>query len=110
MNTWAAVLLAGAGTYAFRLSMIMVVDRLVLPSWFERASSYVMPAVFAALVATSLGGVVGDAAAGHLATSGPVMAGAAATTLVARRRSAAAAVFAGMAVMWISQSMAVVAR
>jgi branched-subunit amino acid transport protein len=83
--------------------MIIVVDRLVLPSWFERASGYVMPAVFAALVATSLGGIVGDAVAGHLATSAPVMAGAAAASVVALRRSAATAMLAGMAVMWLSQ-------
>lgn len=109
MSAWAAVLLAGAGTFAFRLSMIMVVDRLVLPQWFERASGYVMPAVFAALVATSLHGVAGDAMAGHLATSAPVMAGVAATSVVARRRSAAAAVLTGMTVMWITQSVGAVA-
>lgn len=103
MNPWLAVLLAGVGSYAFRYSMILVVDRFVLPPAFDRACRYVMPAVFAGLVTASLGRLVGTAAVGTAAASIPVLVGVAITTLVARRHAVGAAVFAGMASLWCSQ-------
>jgi branched-subunit amino acid transport protein len=103
MNLWLAVLLAGSGSYAFRYSMILALDRFAFPLAFDRACRYVMPAVFAGLVAASLARLVSAAAAGTVAASIPVLVGVAVTTLVARRHPVGAAVFAGMAAMWCSR-------
>ena len=99
MNAWIAVLIAGIGSYASRVGMIVVIDRFTLPTWFERVSSYVMPAVFAGLAAASLAAPLADGTRAAM----PVLAGAAATVVVARVRSAAVAVLAGMTVLWAMQ-------
>ncbi len=57
MTAWIVVLLAGVGSYLFRLSMIALADRVQLPARVEQASAFVAPAAFAAL------GVTGVAAA-----------------------------------------------
>lgn len=98
MKAWAAVLAAGLGSYAFRIWMVLIIDRVVIPRWFERVSTYVMPAVFAGLVAGSLA----EPLAADAAVAVPVLAGAATTAVVARRRSAALAVAAGMSMLWAS--------
>ena len=95
MSALLAVLLAGAGSYAFRLGAVVVIDRYSLPAWFDRMSAFVMPAVFVALAVGSMAAPVGDGAA----TAMPVVTGALVTAFVARRRSAATAVLAGMSVL-----------
>jgi branched-subunit amino acid transport protein len=41
MNAWIVILAAGFGSYLFRLSMIVLVDRITLPAYLERASGLV---------------------------------------------------------------------
>jgi branched-subunit amino acid transport protein len=98
VNAWIAVLAAGLGSYAFRVGTVLILDRVVIPPWFGRVSAYVMPAVFAGLVAGSLA----EPLTRQDAVAMPVLAGAAATAVVARRRSAALAVAAGMSTLWIT--------
>jgi branched-subunit amino acid transport protein len=102
MNAWIAVLIAGCGSYAFRFGVIVVIDRFTLPTWFERVSSYVMPAVFAGLAGASFAVPLADG----IGSAMPVLAGATATLVVARIRSAALAVLAGMTVLWAVQGAA----
>jgi branched-subunit amino acid transport protein len=89
------VLAAGAGSYAFRVGAVVVIDRFSLPSWFDRMSAFIMPAVFAALAVGSLAAPVDEG----MATATPVLAGGFTTAAIARRRSAATAMVAGMSVL-----------
>jgi branched-subunit amino acid transport protein len=95
MSAWLAVVLAGVGSYAFRMGAVVVIDRFALPAWFDRVSALVMPAVFAGLAAGSLAASADDGARTVLS----VMSGAVVTVAVARKRSAATAVLAGMVVL-----------
>jgi branched-subunit amino acid transport protein len=99
MTAWLAVLLAGAGSYAFRLGAVALLDRFALPGWFDRVSALILPAVFAALAAGSLAAPAVEGAR----TAVPVLAGAVVTAAVARRRSAATGVLAGMSALCAAQ-------
>src|SRR5918994_1374359 len=59
MSVWLAILVAGLGSYLFRISMVMLADRVTMPEKLERASTFVAPAAFAALAA---GGIAAKAA------------------------------------------------
>ena len=98
MNAWAAVCLAGVGTFFFRFGVVSVVDRVGLPAWFERASSNVMPACFAGLASVALLGHAGRGPGDAF----PLVAGAAVTVAVARSRPAHVAMFCGLGVLWVS--------
>ena len=96
MSAWVAVVLAGLGTFLFRVGVAAVVDRVALPSWFERASSNIMPACFAGLASVAL---LGHASRGP-ADAVPLAAGAVVTVAVARSRPAHLAMFCGLGVVW----------
>jgi branched-subunit amino acid transport protein len=102
MNAWLAVLLAGVGSFAFRVGAVLVIDRLTVPDWFDRVSKLVTPAVFAGLAAGSLAAPLTEGTG----TAVPVLAGAVATVAVAVRRTAATAVLAGMSVLVAVQLLA----
>lgn len=97
MSAWLAVVLAGAGSYAFRLGAVVVINRYALPAWFDRVSALIMPAVFSAL---AIGALAESAGEGTTAAA-PVLAGAVVTAAVARKRSAATAVLVGMSVLCV---------
>ena len=59
MSVWLAILAAGLGSYLFRLSMVVLADRVTMPEKLERASTFVAPAAFAALAA---GGIAANTA------------------------------------------------
>ena len=99
MMAWAAVVLAGIGTFVFRFGVAAVVDRLTLPAWFERASANVMPACFAGLAAVAL---LGHANRG-LGEAVPLAVGAVVTVVVARSRPAHVAMFCGLGVLWAAE-------
>lgn len=50
MNTWLVIGLAGAGTYAIRLSMLALVSHHRLPRAVRAALEYVTPAVLLAII------------------------------------------------------------
>ena len=54
MTAWIVVLLAGLGSYLFRISMVMLAERVRLPARLEQASAFVAPVAFAALAVTSV--------------------------------------------------------
>jgi branched-subunit amino acid transport protein len=50
MNIWLIIALAGAGTFAIRLSMLVLVDHNALPGIVREAVRFVSPAVLAAII------------------------------------------------------------
>ena len=50
MNIWLIILLAGAGTFAIRLSMLVFVHHSALPPVVREAVRFVSPAVLAAII------------------------------------------------------------
>ena len=50
MNLWLTILLAGALTFAIRLSFIGAAGRMGIPAWFERMLRFVPVAALTALI------------------------------------------------------------
>ena len=103
MNAWIAILAAGLGSYLFRLSAIVLIDRITMPGYLQRASRLVAPAAFAALAAAG----VTAACRGLGATQAvaPLAAVAAAVIAVLRTGSSYAAILVGMPTLWITTSL-----
>ena len=99
MNAWTVVLMAGVGSYLFRLSMIGFADRIRLPARFDDSAALVAPTAFAALAVTSVAGAV--LGAGLPQASAPLAAAAIAVLAVLRTGSSHAAVLAGMPTLWL---------
>jgi branched-subunit amino acid transport protein len=99
MTVWLVVLAAGLGSYVFRISMILLVDRIGTPTWLEQASAFVVPVAFVAL---ATGGVVASASGVGLAHAVPPLAAVAAAVAAVRRTgSSSAAIVAGMPTLWL---------
>jgi branched-subunit amino acid transport protein len=103
MNAWIVILAAGIGSYLFRVSAIVLVDRIKMPAYLERASGLVAPAAFAALAAAD----VATACTGLGATqaAAPLAAVAAAVIAVLRTGSSYAAILVGMPTLWVTTSL-----
>lgn len=99
MTAWLVVLLAGLGSYLFRISMVVLANRVTLPEKVMRASAFVAPAAFAALAATGVtAGIVGL----DLARALPPLAAVAVAVAVVRRTGRPyVAVIAGMPTLWL---------
>jgi branched-subunit amino acid transport protein len=97
VSAWIVVVAVGAGSFLFRISMLLVAARVGLPPVVERAAAHAVPVSFAALAAAAL--------AGHVAAAGAVAApaGAVAVAVVAVRRTGSppAALAAGMPALWL---------
>jgi branched chain amino acid efflux pump len=52
MSVWVVLIAVGAGSYALRLSMFVLLGRRELPAWTARPMTLVAPAAIAALVAS----------------------------------------------------------
>lgn len=99
MTAWAVVLVAGLGSYLFRISMIMLADRVALPEKVEQASGFVAPAAFAALAATGLTAATHGVGVAHAIP--PLAAVAVAVIAVRRTGRAYVAVLVGMPTLWL---------
>lgn len=99
MSVWLAILAAGLGSYLFRLSMVVLADRVTMPEKLERASTFVAPAAFAALAA---GGIAANTAGADAGGWVPPL-GAVVVAVIAVRRTGRpyAALLAGMPALWI---------
>ena len=103
MSVWIVILAVGLGSYLFRLSMILLIDRFTMPSLIDRASGLVAPAAFAALAA---GGVAtACTSVGASQAAAPLAAVAAAVIAVLRTGSSYAAILVGMPTLWIMTSL-----
>lgn len=103
MNAWMVVLAAGAGSFLFRLSMIVAADRVRLPARLDHAADFVAPSAFAALAMTGVAG----AALGATGTAAlpPLVAATVAVLAVLRTGSAYAAVLTGMPALWLTTAL-----
>jgi branched chain amino acid efflux pump len=99
MNVWLIIIAAGLGSYLFRISMVVLADRVTMPHVLERASTFVAPAAFAALAA---GGIAANTAgldlAGWTASLAAIVVAVTAVRLTGRPY---AALLAGMPTLWI---------
>ncbi|WP_277208166.1 AzlD domain-containing protein [Isoptericola croceus] len=99
MTPFVVIVLAGLGSYLFRISMVLLAERMRLPERLERASSFVAPAAFAALAATSI--AAASMGADVAAAVPPLGASAVAVAAVRLFRRAWAAPLVGMPVLWL---------
>ena len=67
MSLWLTVLLAGAVTFAIRLSFIGAAGRVGIPAWFERRLRFVPVAALTALIAWRTRNVLATIGGGMLA-------------------------------------------
>jgi branched-subunit amino acid transport protein len=99
MSVWLVIVLAGLGSYLFRISMVVLADRMTMPEQLERASAFVAPAAFAALAA---GGIAASTASVDVAGwTAPLAAVVVAVVVVRRTGRPYAALLAGMPTLWI---------
>ncbi len=99
-TVWAIFVVAGAGTYALRLSFLALLGRGGdVPPAARRALALVPPAVLAALVAPALARSGGEF---DLATA-RFAAGAFAALVAWRTRNVVATLVAGMGLLWLLQ-------
>ena len=103
MNTWIVIVAVGLGSYLFRLSMIILTDRIAMPPYLERASGLVVPAAFAALAAAGVAAACSGL--GVTRATAPLAAVAAAVIAVLRTGSSQAAILVGMPVLWIATAL-----
>jgi branched-subunit amino acid transport protein len=98
MTPWLVILAAGVGSYAFRVSMLVLAARFGVPPVLERAARLAVPTAFAGLAATSLAQHAGATGGGGWA---PIAAVAVAIVAVRRTGSSHAALLAGMPALWL---------
>lgn len=102
MNAWSVIALAGAGSYLFRISMLVIAARTAVPAVVERAAAFAVPVAFAGLAASALANHTADAGTGAV----PALAGVAVGIAAVRRTGAApAAILAGMPTMWVLSAL-----
>ncbi len=101
MNLWLTMAIAGLLTYAIRLSFIMLLERVSMPDWFQRALRFVPAAVLSAIIVPGLfdrGGAV------DFSPRNPqVWAGVLAIAVAWRTRNVLATIAAGMAALLVLQ-------
>lgn len=99
MSAWLVVLAVGLGSYLFRISIVVLVDRIGAPARFERASAFVVPAAFAALAA---GAIIATTTGGGAAQAvPPLVAVGVAVAAVHRTGSPYMAIAVGMPILWV---------
>ena len=103
MNAWTVILAAGLGSYLFRLSMIVLFERITMPAYLQRASELVAPAAFAALAAAGV--AASCSGLGMTAAAPPLVAVATAVIAVLRTGSPQAAILAGMPALWVATAL-----
>ena len=102
MNAWSVIVLAGVGSYLFRVSMLVLVARTGVPDVVARAAALAVPVAFAGLAAAALANHTADAGTGAV----PALVGVAAGIAAVRRTGAAqAAILVGMPTMWVMSAL-----
>ena len=93
MSAWIAVIVAGAGCYALRISLVAVLGDRQPSERLVRSASYVMPAAFASLAAAAL---VHTADAGSAHAVAPAIGATVTATVAVRTSSSTTALVAGL--------------
>lgn len=97
MRAWTVVAIAGLGSFAFRVSIVALIDRIAVPEGLERLAAYVMPAAFAGMAAVALARPLGDGGTDAL---GPMVGVLVTAGLSARGCSIHLAFLAGLGALW----------
>ena len=97
MSAWIVVAAVGAGSFLFRISMLVVAARIGLPPVVERAAGHAVPVSFAALAT----GALAEDLAAPGTTLAPVAALVVAVVAVRRTGSPHTALVAGMPTLWL---------
>ncbi|MEF8861169.1 MAG: AzlD domain-containing protein [Haloarculaceae archaeon] len=101
---WALVAVVGAGTLAFRLSFLLLFDRLdTVPPRVERALSFVPPAVFAAIALPAV--LPLESLLSLSPDLGRLLAAAAAAVVARRTENLVATIAVGMGVLVVVQAL-----
>lgn len=103
MTPWLVMLAGGLLTYATRLSFIVLLGRMAIPTWLQRLLRFVPPAVLSAIIFPEL-----FLAQGHLALSlanSRLIAGLAAVLVAFWKRSILLTILVGMAVLLILETL-----
>ncbi len=99
MNLWLTIMLAGALTFAIRLSFIGTAGRMGIPAWFERMLRFVPVAALTALIWPDL--LVAQAA---ISLGEPrLFAGLLAALIAWRTGNVLATIGGGMVALWMIQ-------
>ncbi len=100
---WLTMLGMGAITYAIRLSLILLWERVSLPPAMARALRFVPPAVLSAIIFPEV--LRHDGALNFSLGNARLVAGLVALLVAWRTRSALLTIAAGMAVLWGMQAI-----
>lgn len=102
---WLVILAAGVGTFALRLSFILLIGRLsAVPAALEGVLRFVPAAVLSALVASAVVALSLDPA-GLTYEPTKVVAGAIAAVVAWRTESVLATIGVGMVALWVLQAL-----
>ncbi len=103
MNLWLAIIGMGVITYAIRLSLIVLSERVSLSAPIQQALRFVPPAVLAAIIAPEMlrpGGVL-DLSPGNAR----LLAGLLAILVAWRTKNVLLTIAAGMIALWVLQAV-----
>ena len=103
MNLWLVIIGMGIITYAIRLSMIVLLERVEIPLPLQQSLRFVPPAVLSAIIFPELlqpGGTF-DLSLGNERLLAGLLAG----VIAWRTKNVLSTIGAGMAALWLLQSM-----
>jgi branched-subunit amino acid transport protein len=103
MNAWLMIIGGGVITYCIRLSLILFMEKLSIPTWFKRALRFVPVAVFSALIFQMV--FVQDTGMNISPTNPRLISGILAALVAWRTRSILLTILVGMAVLFILQAL-----
>jgi branched-subunit amino acid transport protein len=101
MIMWLTILLAGAATFATRLSFIQLYGRRTFPEWLARSLRFVPPAVLTAIIIPEL--LVQDGGLDLSFGNFRLLAGIIAALVAWRTKNVMLTVLVGMGVLWALQ-------
>jgi len=100
---WLIILCGGMLTFAFRLSFILLLEKIEMPPWLEHALPYMPMAVFSAIIFPMVFTTDGQL---NLSLSNPrLISGMLAGLVALRTKSILLTILAGMAVLFLMQSL-----
>jgi len=103
MSIWLTMLMAGILTFATRLSFIALLERIKLPSWFQRSLRFVPLAVLSAILAPEL---VFPAGSGDFPLRNPQLLSGLVAILVAwRTRNVILTIVVGIAALFLFEAV-----
>ena len=100
MTSWIVILSIGAGTYALRASMFVLLGERSLPAWTDTPLALVAPAAIAALVSSMTFTQDGHAA---VASTSELLAIAGAFAITRRTGNVMHAIAVGLPLYWLAQ-------